>query len=74
MDRVSETERGWEEFKRKRLALNTFKAAAKAHAATRLCPGPRNAKNNVSLTLRKISDPSQPLKWQLPLRWSLFKE
>ncbi len=33
--------------KRKGLALNTFKAAVKAPAATRLCPEPRNATNKV---------------------------
>ncbi len=43
------TERGWEESKQKRLALNAFKAAAKAPAATRLCR-PRNAKNKVALS------------------------
>ncbi len=52
--------------KRKWLALNAFKAAVKAPAATRLCPEPRNAfKDKVALSATS---------WQLPQRWSLLNE
>ncbi len=63
--------------KRKGLALNTFKAAAQAPAATRLCPEPRNAKNKVE-SLRSLfiiyKDPSHPLKRELPQSGSLLRK